>query len=159
MTTRPAKGSTRPPNARPARRKAPGDFLTTLRRRKTLLIALAIPLLLGAIVMAYLWSTYAAQIDARLNGEQRSVPRIFGRRFELTPGSGLTPKQLEERLNDVGYALRETIDGPGEFAVAGSAIRLRPRTDNSAVMRSSRPVRRRWWPASSTKTRTNRAAP
>jgi penicillin-binding protein 1B len=85
--------------------------------------------------MAYLWSTYAARIDARLSGEQRSVPRIFGRRFELTPGSGLTPQQLEERLNDVGYALRETIQGPGEFTVVESTIRLQPRTEDSAIMR------------------------
>jgi penicillin-binding protein 1B len=135
MTTRPAKGPTRTPKTRLTRRPSAGEFLTTLRRRKTLLIALAIPLVLGAIVMAYLWSTYAAQIDARLNGEQRSIPRIFGRRFELTPGSGLTPQQLEERLNDVGYALRETIQGPGEFTVVDTVIRLQPRTDNSAIVR------------------------
>ena len=135
MTTRPAKGPTRTPKSRPTRRPGAGELLASLRRRKTLLIVLAIPLVLGAIVMAYLWSTYAAQIDARLNGEQRSIPRIFGRRFELTPGSGLTPKQLEERLNDVGYALREAIQGPGEFTVVENTIRLQSRTDNSAIVR------------------------
>ncbi len=135
MTTRAAKGPTRTPKSRPTRRPSAGELLTSLRRRKTLLIVLAIPLVLGAIVMAYLWSTYAAQIDARLNGEQRSIPRIFGRRFELKPGSGLTPQQLEERLNDVGYALRETIQGPGEFTVVETTIRLQPRTENSAIVR------------------------
>jgi hypothetical protein len=135
MTSRPAQGPTRTATPRRPKQPATGDFLARLRRRKTLLLALGIPLFLGAIVMAYLWSTYAAQIDARLNGEQRSIPRIFGRRFELKPGSGLTPQQLEERLNDVGYALRETIQGPGEFTVVDTVIRLHPRADNSAIMR------------------------
>lgn len=132
MTTRPVRGSTRIVKSR---RQTAAQFLTRLRQRKTLLLVLGIPVVLGAILFAYLWSTYAAQIDARLNGEQRSVPRIFGRRFEIKPGNGLTPQQLEERLNDVGYALREAIQGPGEFTVADNVIRLQPRADESAVMR------------------------
>jgi penicillin-binding protein 1B len=132
MTTRPVRGTTRPVKSR---RPTAAQVLSNLRQRKTLLLVLGIPLVLGAIVVAYLWSTYAAQIDARLNGEQRSIPRIFGRRFEIKPGNGLTPQQLEERLNDVGYALREVIQGPGEFTVVEQVIRLQPRTENSAVMR------------------------
>lgn len=132
MTTRPVRGTTRPAKSR---RQTASQFLTSLRQRKTLLLVLGIPLVLGAIVVAYLWSTYAAQIDARLNGEQRSIPRIFGRRFEINPGNGLTPQQLEERLNDVGYALREVIQGPGEFTVVDNVIRLHPRAENSAIMR------------------------
>ncbi len=46
-------------------------------------------------------------IDARLAGEQRPVPRIFGRAFELKPGLGLSQAQLVQRLNDVGYAERD----------------------------------------------------
>ncbi len=132
MTTRPVRGTTRPVKVR--RPTAP-QLLTRLRERKTLVLVLAIPLVLGAIFMAYLWSTYAAQIDARLNGEQRSIPRIFGRRFEIKAGNGLTPQQLEERLNDVGFARREAIQGPGEFTVVDHMIRLYPRTDNGSVMR------------------------
>ena len=132
MTIRPVRGATRPVKSR---RPTASQLLTRLRQRKTLLLVLGIPFVLGAIFVAYLWSTYAAQIDARLNGEQRSIPRIFGRRFEIKPGNGLTPQQLEERLNDVGYALREAIQGPGEFTVVDNLIRLQPRTDDSAVMR------------------------
>jgi len=132
MTTRPVRGTPRPVKSR---RPTASHVVTTLRQRKTLLLILGIPLVLSAIFVAYLWSTYAAQIDARLNGEQRSIPRIFGRRFEIKPGNGLTPQQLEERLNDVGYALREAIQGPGEFTVVDTVIRLQPRTENSAVMR------------------------
>ena len=93
---------------------------------------MAIALVLGSILLAYFWSTYAAEIDARLGGEQRSVPRIFGRPFELRAGNGLTPQQLIARLNDVGYAERADPDDPGEFAVTDEGIRLRPRgtTDN-----------------------------
>lgn len=132
MTTRPVRSTTRPVK-RP--RPTASQLLTRLRQRKTLLLVLGIPLVLGTIFVAYLWSTYAAQIDARLNGEQRTIPRIFGRRFEIKPGNGLTPQQLEERLNDVGYALREAIQGPGEFTVLDNVVRLQPRTDKSTIMR------------------------
>ena len=46
------------------------------------------------------------RVPRRLGGEQKPVPRIFGRPFELHPGEPLSPLQLEQRLNDVGYAKR-----------------------------------------------------
>ncbi len=136
MTSRPARGSTRP--SRPRRAKAQ-PLSSRLRRHKTLLLWLGVPmaitLVLGGIFLAYLWSTYAAEIDARLNGEQQSVPRIFGRPFELRAGNGLTPQQLVARLNDVGYAERADPDDPGEFAVTEEGIRLRPRVTTEGETR------------------------
>jgi len=102
--------------------------------QKILLIA-GIPALVGLAFVAYLWSTYATQIDARLGGEQRVIPRIFGRPFELRPGQGLTPAQLEQRLNDVGYASRTVVTGPGEFSAGSSVVILRPRTEGAATVR------------------------
>ena len=82
---------------------------------------------LGLIFAGYLWSTYATQIDARLGGEQRAIPRIFGRPFELRPNQALTPAQLEQRLNDVGYASRTVAEKPGEFSIGSSVVVLRTR--------------------------------
>jgi penicillin-binding protein 1B len=66
-------------------------------------------------------------IDARLAGEQPSVPRIFARAFELKPGLGLSQAQLVQRLNDVGYAERATPKAPGEFSVADTTVTVVPR--------------------------------
>jgi penicillin-binding protein 1B len=55
-------------------------------------------------------------IDAKLGGEQQPVPRIFGRPFEFQAGRALSPAQLVQRLNDVGYAQRPAAELPGEFA-------------------------------------------
>ncbi len=96
---------------------------------------LAIPLVLGGLFAAYLWSTYAARIDARFGGEQRTIPRIFGRPFELRPGQGLSPAQLEERLNDVGYAVRQQVTAAGEFSVQNLQVLLRPRTGEARTVR------------------------
>ena len=105
-------------------------------RRKWVVFGLGLPAILGAVFLAYLWSTYASQIDARLRGEQRSVPRIFGRPFEVRPGLGLSPVQFEERLNDVGYARRDAVTGPGEFVVGDNAVTVRTRSSESdAVVR------------------------
>src|SRR6476646_9321274 len=71
------------------------------------------------ILVAILWVHDARIIEAKLGGEQRPMPRIYGRPFELRPGQGLTPVQLEQRLNDVGYAQRTKAEQPGEFSSAG----------------------------------------
>ncbi len=132
MTTRPQATRRRPPKSRSGRLVRAWGWL---RARPAVIAALVIPLALGLLFVGYLWSTYAAQIDARLNGEQRFIPRIFGRPFVLRPGQALSPQQLEERLNDVGYARREVIEGPGEFAVAELQMRLFPRAENAKVIR------------------------
>ena len=86
-------------------------------------------------------------IDARLAGEQRPVPRIFGRPFELKPGLGLSQAQLVQRLNDVGYAERRDAEAPGEFGVSrhdghGHAARAaRPDSRRSSAWTSHAPTR------------------
>jgi penicillin-binding protein 1B len=128
--------ATRPP-AKPRPARTAGSTSPEARRqlkRKILLIA-AVPVGLALIFVIYLWTTYSAQIDARLGGEQRAIPRIFGRPFELRPGQGLTPTQLEQRLNDVGYASRTTVENPGEFSVGSSVVVLRSRGDKAPAIR------------------------
>ena len=129
MTTR----SPATPRAGRLSRKATPD---ARRRfwRKVMLVAAA-PLALALVFVVYLWTTYSAQIDARLGGEQRAIPRIFGRPFELRPGQGLTPSQLEQRLNDVGYASRTTVERPGEFSVGSSVAVLRSRGEDAMAVR------------------------
>ena len=83
----------------------------------------------------YFWTKYAKLIDQRLGGEQRAIPRIFGRAFELRPGQGLKIAQLEQRLNDVGYASRTTVTQPGEFSVGSGVVVLRTRAAASPTIR------------------------
>ena len=80
-------------------------------------------------VATYFWISYAHIIDAKLSGEQRPVPRIFGRQFDLRPGIALTPEQLKQRLNDIGYAERPKPEQPGEFNVTGNVVLLVARTN------------------------------
>jgi penicillin-binding protein 1B len=72
--------------------------------------------------LTYLWISYARIIDGKLAGEVRPVPRIFGRPFEVIAGQALTPAQLVQRLNDVGYAERTAAAQPGEFTVTPAAV-------------------------------------
>ena len=89
--------------------------------KRTLKLA-GIPIGLLAIATTILWFHDARLIDARLGGEQRPMPRIFGRPFELRLGQGLSTAQLEQRLNDVGYAQRAKAELPGEFTTAGPVV-------------------------------------
>jgi penicillin-binding protein 1B len=88
------------------------------------LLAVGVPALLGFFGAIYLWVSYGRMIDARFGGEQRAIPRIFGRPFELRPGRGLEPAQLVQRLNDVGYAERQKAALPGEFSVAAGTVTI-----------------------------------
>lgn len=125
-----------PPSSRPRRPHAPGPAASPRQRfwRKVLLIA-AVPAVVGLIFLGFLWSRYATLIDQRLGGEQRVVPRIFGRAFELHPGQGLTVTQLEQRLNDVGYASRTVVAGPAEFSIGSGVVMLRPRAADQGTVR------------------------
>jgi penicillin-binding protein 1B len=100
-----------------------------LSRRWLLLIgALAIPLVLVVAMLGYYYVSFARLIDARLHGERtRSEPRVFARPFELRARQALSPRQLVDRLNDLGYAHRSKADKPGEFAVGREAVALVPR--------------------------------
>jgi penicillin-binding protein 1B len=102
--------------------------------RKTLIVA-AVLLVLGMVLTGYFWTKYARLIDQRLGGEQRAIPRIFGRAFELRPGQGLKIAQLEQRLNDVGYASRTSVTKPGEFSVGSGVVMLRTRAAASPTIR------------------------
>ncbi len=79
-----------------------------------------------------LWIKYGRMIDAKLSGEQRPIPRIFGRPLELRAGVALSEAQLVQRLNDVGYASAPSITGPGEFQVDGATILIAPRAEAGA---------------------------
>src|SRR6185312_2698683 len=39
-------------------------------------------------------------------------------------------RQLIDRLNDLGYAQRATVEKPGEFSVAGGAVSILPRSSD-----------------------------
>ncbi|HVL65854.1 MAG TPA: PBP1A family penicillin-binding protein [Vicinamibacterales bacterium] len=93
-----------------------------------LLVALGIPCLVLAVVTVYYYVTFSRMIDARLHGEfQRTDPRVFGRPFEIRRGQSLTPHQLVDRLNDLGYAQRTKAADPGEFTVGRDTILIVPR--------------------------------
>src|SRR5207253_2955954 len=47
--------------------------------------------------------------------------------FEIRRGQSLTPTQLVDRLNELGYARRERVAQPGEFTAGRDAIVLVPR--------------------------------
>jgi penicillin-binding protein 1B len=104
----------------------------TGRRRRGwkfyLLVATGIPAVLLAGVTLYYYVTFSRLIDARLHGEfQRADPRIYARAFDIRRGQSLTPHQLVERLNDLGYAQRTRPERPGEFAIGRETLLVVPR--------------------------------
>jgi penicillin-binding protein 1B len=118
----------------PARRPAPrfsrrlADWIHTPWGRG-IAIGLAVIVGVGLIAVTMLWIKYGRMIDAKLSGEQRPIPRIFGRPLELRAGVALSEAQLVQRLNDVGYASAPSITGPGEFQVDGATVLIAPRAE------------------------------
>ena len=114
--------------------------LNDVQRRRAWLVltVVCVPLVLGLMGAVILWIHDARLIDAKLGGEQRPMPRIYGRPFELRPGQGLSPTQLEQRLNDVGYAQRAKPEQPGEFSSAGGVVVFVTRPSESG---KSQPIR------------------
>ena len=91
-------------------------------------VGIGVPLLLASVTGAYYYVVFKRMIDARLSGDmQRTDPRVFGRPFEIRRGQWLTPAQLVNRLNDLGYAHRARSSEPGEFTVGRDAIIVIPR--------------------------------
>jgi penicillin-binding protein 1B len=91
-------------------------------------IGIGIPALLLFAAGWYYWVVFSRMIDARMSGEmQRTDPRVFARAFELHRGQSLTPRQLVDRLNDLGYAHRARSEQPGEFTIGQNAIVIIPR--------------------------------
>ena len=96
------------------------------------LLGVGIPFVLLAGVTTYYYITLASLIDARLHGEfQRADPRIFARPFEVRRGQSLTPRQLVDRLNDLGYAQRSRAEQPGEFTIGRDTVVIVPRDGES----------------------------
>jgi penicillin-binding protein 1B len=91
-------------------------------------LALSIPTIILCFAATYYYVRFAHAIDARLHGERDIVlPRVLARPLELRRGQSLTDRALIDRLNDLGYAQRATIQRPGEFAIGAGAVALMPR--------------------------------
>jgi penicillin-binding protein 1B len=91
-------------------------------------VALAIPTVFICFFATYYYVRFAHLIDARLHGERDTVfPRVLARPLELRRGQALSDRQLIDRLNDLGYAHRDQVERPGEFAVATGAVVIAPR--------------------------------
>ena len=92
------------------------------------LVGVGIPFLILATVSTYFYISFSRMIDARLHGEMlRADPRVFARAFQLRRGQALTPTQIVDRLNDLGYSHRPKCEQPGEFTVGRDAVLMIPR--------------------------------
>lgn len=126
-----------PRSAVATRAKRPeGNRPAAKRRRRGwkfyVFLAIAVPCFLVTAVTLYYYVTFGKLLDARLQGEfQRADPRVFARPFEVRKGQSLTPRQLVERLNDLGYAQRARASAPGEFTIGRDTILIVPRAGES----------------------------
>jgi penicillin-binding protein 1B len=92
------------------------------------LVALAGPLLVLTVVFGYYYVVFSRMIDARIHGEmQRVDPRVFARPFAIRRGQTVSPRQLVDRLNELGYANRARAEQAGEFTIGRDAVVLIPR--------------------------------
>lgn len=120
--------ATKPRSAK--RRRGWKVYVPKLRRgwKFYVLVGLGVPLLLLFAVFGFYYVKFSRMIDARLHGEmQRADPRVFARPFELRRGLSMTPTQIVERLNDLGYANRAKSEQPGEFTIGRDAVVMIPR--------------------------------
>jgi penicillin-binding protein 1B len=136
MATRPPAPPRRrkpAPAAKPRSAAAPKRAATTTGWRawrqhpwmRRLLWASAIGAVLFVAVTIYYWIVVARMIDKRLGGgEDRPMPRIFGRAFEITPGQTLSVAELRSRLNNVGYSERPKAEQPGEFTTTATSLQM-----------------------------------
>ncbi len=132
MATRPPRRPSAPPS-QPAHKSpwTPRPLRNLLPRKpwvRALVLGLGIPGVILFVTVVYYWVSYGRLIDAKLGGEQRPAPRIFGRAFEIRSGRAVTYEQLRQRLNEVGYAEREKAEKPGEFSVSTGYVLIAPRT-------------------------------
>jgi penicillin-binding protein 1B len=113
--------------AKPAPKRRPVKLFGR-RWKLYALVALAGPLVVFLGVLGYYYVIFSRMIDARIHGEmQRVDPRVFARPFEVRRGQSVSPRQLVDRLNELGYANRAQSGQPGEFTVGRDAIVLVPR--------------------------------
>ena len=139
MATRPPRRPSAP-SSRPAIKSpwSPRPLRVRLPSRpwvRALVLGLGIPAVILFFTVVYYWVSYGRLIDAKLGGEQRPAPRIFGRSFEIRPGRAVTYEQLRQRLNEVGYAEREKAEKPGEFSVSTGYVLIAPRTADKERVR------------------------
>ena len=98
-----------------------------------LLVAAGVTFVIVAGVCIYFYIGFSKMIDARLAGEtQRSDPRIFAKPYEFRRGQSLSPTQIIDRLNDLGYSHRAKAEQAGEFAVGRDAVVIIPRSGDRA---------------------------
>jgi penicillin-binding protein 1B len=113
--------------AKPAPKRRPVKLFGR-RWKLYALVALSGPLVVFLGVLGYYYVVFSRMIDARIHGEmQRVDPRVFARAFEVRRGQAVSPRQLVDRLNELGYANRAQSGQPGEFTVGRDAIVLVPR--------------------------------
>ena len=92
------------------------------------LVGLTGPLLVLGGVLSYYYIQFSRMIDARIHGEMLRVdPRVFARPFALHRGQSMTPHQLVDRLNDIGYSNRPAAAEEGEFAIGRDAVLIVPK--------------------------------
>jgi penicillin-binding protein 1B len=117
------------PVSRP--KSAPRRRLIKLSARKWklyLIVALAGPCIVLMTVLGYYYVVFSRMIEARMHGEmQRVDPRVFARPFEIRRGQSVSPRQLVDRLNELGYANRARAEQAGEFTIGRDAIVIIPR--------------------------------
>jgi penicillin-binding protein 1B len=116
------------------RSRVPSRAIAKLRKwRFRLLVGAGCVFGILAIVCIYFYIGFSRMIDARLAGEtQRSDPRIFARPYEFRRGQALSPTQIIDRLNDLGYSHRAKAEQAGEFAVGRDAVVIIPRSGDRA---------------------------
>jgi penicillin-binding protein 1B len=92
------------------------------------LVGFSGPLIVLSTVMGYYYVLFSRMIDARIHGEmQRVDPRVFARPFELRRGQSLSPRQLVDRLNDLGYSNRPGSAEEGEFTIGRDTLLIVPK--------------------------------
>ncbi len=113
------------------------------RRRWTRFLAAAIatPIFAVAGMAGYYYGQFSLLVEARLQGERvRTIPRVYGRPLTLRPGLTLSPDDIVQRLNDLGYTARETPKDGGEFTATDDLVVVVPRGGRHA----GRTVRLEW---------------
>jgi penicillin-binding protein 1B len=105
-----------------------GRMLRLIWRWRWALAVLAVLLIAFFVTFTRYYISFGEMIDVRLHGERtRAEPRVFARALEIRPGQALSPPQVVDRLNDLGYAHRPRAEKRGEFAIGREAIALIPR--------------------------------
>ena len=102
--------------------------MTRWRWRLYLAIALLGPTVCVAAGFGYLYLSSARLIEQRMrDASERTPARVFARPMQLRHGQTMGHQELVERLNELGYARRERVDAPGQFAVGQLTVALQPR--------------------------------